>query len=349
MNLERFIAALGPGEVVERRRRGEPASVEISDLAYDTRAVASGRALLLRARAGTPTVTRSHRRRPRSAPPRSSSSIRSASTSRSSSWRTSGRRCRSPARLFFARPVPRPRGRRRHRHERQDDDRVPAPVDPRGGRTADRACSRTSSGASGASRGRPGSTRRRRSTSSGCSARWSTPATARACSRRPRRRAPRAGSRGRRFAVLVFTNLTPGSPELPRHDGGLLRGEGRAVRPGRPGGRQRRRASGGGDSPASCPTRSPSTHRSDALDGIELRLRGAFNRENAIGAALAAAALGVERDAIKRGIESVAGVPGRFESIDAGQPFTVHRRLRPHAGLARERHLHGARGSATAG
>ena len=62
---------------------------------------------------------------------------------------------------------------------------------------------------------------------------------------------------------------------------------------------------------------------SDALEGIEPRLRGRFNRENAIGAALAARALGVADDAIKRGIESVHGVPGRFESIDEGQPFAV--------------------------
>ena len=62
---------------------------------------------------------------------------------------------------------------------------------------------------------------------------------------------------------------------------------------------------------------------SAALDGIELRLPGRFNRENAIGAALAARALGVGDDAIRRGIESVTGVPGRFEPIDAGQPFTV--------------------------
>jgi len=62
---------------------------------------------------------------------------------------------------------------------------------------------------------------------------------------------------------------------------------------------------------------------SDALDGIELRLRGAFNRENALGAALAAAALGIDREAIRRGIESLSGVPGRFETIEAGQPFTV--------------------------
>jgi UDP-N-acetylmuramoyl-L-alanyl-D-glutamate--2,6-diaminopimelate ligase len=62
---------------------------------------------------------------------------------------------------------------------------------------------------------------------------------------------------------------------------------------------------------------------SDALDGIDLKLRGGFNRLNAIGAVLAARALGVDGDAIKRGIESVAGVPGRFESIEEGQPFTV--------------------------
>ena len=48
-----------------------------------------------------------------------------------------------------------------------------------------------------------------------------------------------------------------------------------------------------------------------------------FNRENAIGAALAARALGVDDEAIRRGIESVSGVPGRFESIDEGQPFAV--------------------------
>jgi UDP-N-acetylmuramoyl-L-alanyl-D-glutamate--2,6-diaminopimelate ligase len=60
-----------------------------------------------------------------------------------------------------------------------------------------------------------------------------------------------------------------------------------------------------------------------ALDGIELKLRGRFNVENALGALLAARALGVDDDAIRRGLESVRGVPGRFESIDAGQPFHV--------------------------
>ncbi|HEY8028268.1 MAG TPA: UDP-N-acetylmuramoyl-L-alanyl-D-glutamate--2,6-diaminopimelate ligase [Gaiellaceae bacterium] len=60
-----------------------------------------------------------------------------------------------------------------------------------------------------------------------------------------------------------------------------------------------------------------------ALEGIDLKLRGRFNVENALGALHAARALGIDDGAIKRGIESVRGVPGRFESVDEGQPFTV--------------------------
>jgi UDP-N-acetylmuramoyl-L-alanyl-D-glutamate--2,6-diaminopimelate ligase len=59
------------------------------------------------------------------------------------------------------------------------------------------------------------------------------------------------------------------------------------------------------------------------LDGVELRLRGRFNRENAVTAALSARALGVDDDAIRRGIEALDAVPGRFESVDEGQPFEV--------------------------
>jgi UDP-N-acetylmuramoyl-L-alanyl-D-glutamate--2,6-diaminopimelate ligase len=57
--------------------------------------------------------------------------------------------------------------------------------------------------------------------------------------------------------------------------------------------------------------------------GAEPRLRGRFNRENAAGAVAAARALGIEADAIRAGLESVVGVPGRFESVEAGQPFSV--------------------------
>jgi UDP-N-acetylmuramoyl-L-alanyl-D-glutamate--2,6-diaminopimelate ligase len=60
-----------------------------------------------------------------------------------------------------------------------------------------------------------------------------------------------------------------------------------------------------------------------ALDGIDLKLRGHFNAENALGAIAAARLLGIDEEAISRGLESVRGVPGRFESIDEGQPFEV--------------------------
>jgi UDP-N-acetylmuramoyl-L-alanyl-D-glutamate--2,6-diaminopimelate ligase len=60
-----------------------------------------------------------------------------------------------------------------------------------------------------------------------------------------------------------------------------------------------------------------------ALDGIELKLRGRFNVENALGAVAAARVLGIDDEAIKRGVESVRGVPGRFETVEEGQPFTV--------------------------
>jgi UDP-N-acetylmuramoyl-L-alanyl-D-glutamate--2,6-diaminopimelate ligase len=62
--------------------------------------------------------------------------------------------------------------------------------------------------------------------------------------------------------------------------------------------------------------------RGDELDA-ELRLRGGFNRENALAAAAGARALGIGEEAIRSGIESVRSVPGRFELVDEGQDFTV--------------------------
>ncbi len=61
----------------------------------------------------------------------------------------------------------------------------------------------------------------------------------------------------------------------------------------------------------------------DELTGIDLKLRGRFNVENGLAAAVAARALGVDEAAIKRGIEAVERVPGRFDTVDEGQPFTV--------------------------
>ena len=62
-----------------------------------------------------------------------------------------------------------------------------------------------------------------------------------------------------------------------------------------------------------------------SVDGLELetRLRGRFNVENVLGAVAAARLLGIDDDAIKRGVESLRGVPGRFEAVDEGQPFAV--------------------------
>jgi UDP-N-acetylmuramoyl-L-alanyl-D-glutamate--2,6-diaminopimelate ligase len=56
---------------------------------------------------------------------------------------------------------------------------------------------------------------------------------------------------------------------------------------------------------------------------LKTRLRGRFNVENVLAAVAAGRLLELPGEALARGIESVAGVPGRFETIDEGQPFTV--------------------------
>jgi UDP-N-acetylmuramoyl-L-alanyl-D-glutamate--2,6-diaminopimelate ligase len=59
--------------------------------------------------------------------------------------------------------------------------------------------------------------------------------------------------------------------------------------------------------------------------GIELqtRLRGRFNVVNVLGAVAASRLLGLSDEAIAAGVEAVSGVPGRFEPVEEGQPFTV--------------------------
>jgi UDP-N-acetylmuramoyl-L-alanyl-D-glutamate--2,6-diaminopimelate ligase len=59
--------------------------------------------------------------------------------------------------------------------------------------------------------------------------------------------------------------------------------------------------------------------------GIELetRLRGRFNVENVLGAVAGARLLGIPDEAIAQGVKELRGVPGRFEAVDEGQPFTV--------------------------
>jgi UDP-N-acetylmuramoyl-L-alanyl-D-glutamate--2,6-diaminopimelate ligase len=61
------------------------------------------------------------------------------------------------------------------------------------------------------------------------------------------------------------------------------------------------------------------------VDGVTVRTRllGRFNVENVLAAVAAATLLGLPEDAIARGVEAARGVPGRFEPVEEGQPFTV--------------------------
>ncbi len=65
-----------------------------------------------------------------------------------------------------------------------------------------------------------------------------------------------------------------------------------------------------------------SSFRAVGID-VETPLRGLFNVENALGAVAAGLLLDLDEGAIAEGIARVAEVPGRFQSIDGGQPFTV--------------------------
>ncbi len=62
-----------------------------------------------------------------------------------------------------------------------------------------------------------------------------------------------------------------------------------------------------------------------SADGLDVTtpLRGRFNVENVLGTIAAARLLGLDDDAVARGIASLRGVPGRFEAVDEGQPFAV--------------------------
>ena len=126
---------------------------------------------------------------------------------------------------------------------------------------------------------------------------------------------------GTRFAVLVFTNLTQdhldfhGSMEsyFAAKRGLFDQADHAVVNVGDEWGRRL-----AGELPEAI-TFTPD----DPLPELDLHLRGRFNRANALGAVLAARAIGIEETAIRAGIERVQGVPGRFEAVDEGQPFSV--------------------------
>ena len=127
---------------------------------------------------------------------------------------------------------------------------------------------------------------------------------------------------GTRFAVLVFTNLTP--EHLDFH--GTMDEYFEAKR--RLFAQAERAVVNVGDEYGrrladELPDAVTFDAEADELAGVVLRLRGRFNLENAVAAAAAARSLGIDETAIRRGLEAVTGVPGRFEEVDEGQPFTV--------------------------
>jgi UDP-N-acetylmuramoyl-L-alanyl-D-glutamate--2,6-diaminopimelate ligase len=56
---------------------------------------------------------------------------------------------------------------------------------------------------------------------------------------------------------------------------------------------------------------------------VRLRLAGRFNAANALAAAAVGEALALEPEEVQRGLAALAGVPGRMERIEMGQPFPV--------------------------
>ena len=339
VDMERLIAALAPAQVVAR------APAEILDLAYDARAVAARGALLLRA-GERATGTTSPPRRSRTARSRSSSSGRSTCQSRSSSSRTRGAAMAVAADVFFGRPTTELHGRRRDRHEREDDDRVPALRRARGRRPPARAARDGRDAASAASAARrahdaggdrpPAARSARCSTRATAAARWRRPRTGRRCGRldrRPLRRArlhepepgpprlpprrwrttsrPSAACSSEASAPPAAVNVGDEygrrlADELARRDAAVTFGFA-----GTPTSAPRARALGAG-------------HASRGRHRAPTRLRGRFNVENVLGAVAAAQLLGIAGRCGRRGDRVASrGVPGRFEPVDEGQPFTV--------------------------
>ncbi|MFA4833704.1 MAG: UDP-N-acetylmuramyl-tripeptide synthetase [Patescibacteria group bacterium] len=56
---------------------------------------------------------------------------------------------------------------------------------------------------------------------------------------------------------------------------------------------------------------------------INLKILGEFNATNAMAAVSVGLSEKIDLEKIKEGLENITGVPGRFEKIEAGQPFTV--------------------------
>jgi UDP-N-acetylmuramoyl-L-alanyl-D-glutamate--2,6-diaminopimelate ligase len=65
------------------------------------------------------------------------------------------------------------------------------------------------------------------------------------------------------------------------------------------------------------------TGDAEVREAPKSRLQGRFNQENALAALAVARLVGVPEAAIEQGLADAPSVPGRFESVDEGQPFSV--------------------------
>ena len=299
-----------------------------------------------------PTATTSPPRRSRTARSRSSSSGRSTCPCRSSSSPTRARRWRVAADEFFGEPTA---------------ELTVAGVTGTNGKTTTAFLLYAVLAAAGrrpgllgtietrvdgerraGARGRPP----RRSTSSGCSARCSTPATGAARWRRPRTARRSAGSTA--SASRRSSSRTSSQDHLDFHGdmedyfdakrrlflATAARGRQRRRRVGPAAGRRAARGRRRRSSPSASPTTprsvrgaraDPRAHfRADGID-VTTRLRGRFNVENVLGAVAAARLLGIDDDAIARGIESVARRPGPLRDGRRGPALRGDRRLRAQA------------------
>jgi UDP-N-acetylmuramoyl-L-alanyl-D-glutamate--2,6-diaminopimelate ligase len=135
---------------------------------------------------------------------------------------------------------------------------------------------------------------------------------------------------GTRFACLVFTNLTQDHLDLHGTMEEYFEAKRRLFVDGDPppaainvGDQWGRRLLADRPDALTFGFASDATLRPEALEGIDLKLKGRFNVENALAAMAGARLLGIEEAEIAAGIERLEGVPGRFEAVDEGQPFTV--------------------------
>ena len=133
---------------------------------------------------------------------------------------------------------------------------------------------------------------------------------------------------GVRFAVLVFTNLTQDHLDFHGSMESYFDAKRRLFADGVPaavnvGDDYGRRLASELPRASTFGFADDAELKPDALDGVDLKLRGRFNVENALGALAASRLLGIDDATARRALESVRAVPGRFEEVDEGQPFTV--------------------------